>query len=86
MNRVNETYLVNLINDLQNEESEYFKSINPSNRSPANKLLNDDKLDKLRERQAKLLSQLKYNAQALKSHLEKVDHQIKNPKVKVVGI
>jgi hypothetical protein len=51
-----------------------------------NKHLNDPKLEKLKERKTKLISQLKYNATALKSLLDNIEYQIKNPKIKIVGV
>jgi hypothetical protein len=84
MSRVNDSYLTNLITDLGTEETDCFKTINKQGFNQ-NKV-KDDKLERMIERQAKLLSQLKYNANALKSHLEKMKYHIENPKIKVVGI
>ena len=75
--QVNETYLTTLIRDLHNAEHELF--------SPHTKI-EDDKLVKLFQLKAKQISNLKYNAQKLKELIEKIDYQIKNPKIKVVGI
>jgi hypothetical protein len=80
MNRVNETYLDNLIRDLHNEENSFFT---PNNQKTA---YQDDKLTKLNQLKAKQISNLKYNAQKLKELIEKIDYQIKNPKIKPVGI
>jgi hypothetical protein len=80
MNRVSESYLANLINDLHAEENALF---NPQQNKQLN---NDDKLDKMMKQKAKLLSNIKYAAQTLKTHLEKIDYQEKNPKIKAVGI
>jgi hypothetical protein len=82
MNQLTESYLANLIKDLHNAENELFA---PQN-NHANPLMQDDKLIKLKQLKAKQISNLKYNAQKLKELLEKIDYQIKNPKIKPVGI
>jgi hypothetical protein len=82
MNQLTESYLANLIKDLHNAENELFA---PQN-SHTNPLMQDDKLTKLKQLKAKQISNLKYNAQKLKELLEKIDYQIKNPKIKPVGI
>lgn len=80
MSQINESYLGNLIRDLHNAEHELF---NPnSHQSKAE----DDKLVKLYQQKAKQISILKYQSQKLKELLEKIDYQIKNPKIKPVGI
>ena len=80
MNRINESYLDNLIRDLHNEENSFFT---PTNQKSA---LQDEKLIKLNQLKAKQISNLKYNAQKLKELIEKIDYQIKNPKIKQVGV
>jgi hypothetical protein len=82
MNQITESYLANLIKDLHNAENELFA---PQN-GHANPLMQDDKLTKLKQLKAKQISNIKYNAQRLKELLEKIDYQIKNPKIKPVGI
>jgi len=82
MNQLTESYLANLIKDLHNAENDFF---NPQN-NHANPLMQDDKLQKLKQLKSKQISNLKYNAQKLKELLEKIDYQIKNPKIKPVGI
>lgn len=74
--QVNETYLTTLIRDLHNAEHELFTHTK----------MEDDKLVKLFQLKAKQISNLKYNAQKLKELIEKIDYQIKHPKLKVVGI
>jgi hypothetical protein len=81
MNQLTESYLANLIKDLHNAENDFFA---PQNNN--NPLMQDDKLIKLKQLKAKQISNLKYNAQKLKELLEKIDYQIKNPKIKPVGI
>jgi len=81
MNRVNESYLTNLIKDLHHEENECFTP-NPFSKTQ----MVDDKLNKLQEQKARQISNLKYQAQKLKQLIEKIDYQIKNPKIKAVGI
>lgn len=73
---MNESYLTNLVRDLHNAEHELFSK---------NKV-EDDKLVKLYQLKAKQLSNLKYNAQKLLELLERIEYQIRNPKLKVVGI
>jgi hypothetical protein len=80
MNRINETYLDNLIRDLHGEEHAFFSPNSHKTEYP------DDKLTKLNQLKVKQISNLKYNAQKLKEIIEKIDHQIKNPKIKAVGI
>lgn len=82
MNRVNESYLDNLIRDLHFEENELFSKPMNQKADP----MQDDKLIKLKQLKARQISNLKYNAQKLKELLEKIDYQIKNPKIKPVGI
>lgn len=74
---VNESYLTNLIRDLHNAEHELF---NPTHKT------DDEKLVKLFQMKARQISNLKYTAQKLVELLEKIDYQIRNPKLKVVGI
>jgi len=81
MNQLTESYLANLIKDLHNAENELFA---PQNHQTIQ--MQDDKLQKLKQMKAKQISNLKYNAQKLKELLEKIDYQIKNPKIKPVGI
>jgi hypothetical protein len=82
MNRVNESYLDNLIRDLHFEENELFSKPPNQKADP----MQDDKLIKLKQLKARQISNLKYNAQKLKELIEKIDYQIKNPKIKPVGI
>ena len=77
MTQINEHYLANLIRDLHNAEHELF------NRPTK---IEDEKLIKLNQMKAKQISNLKYNAQKLIELLEKIDYQVRNPKLKVVGI
>jgi hypothetical protein len=77
MTQVNEAYLGNLIRDLHNAEHELFSQ---------QKRVEDEKLVKLNQLKAKQISNLKYNAQKLMELLEKIDYQVRNPKLKVVGI
>jgi len=82
MNQINESYLDNLIRDLHYAENELF------NKQPNQKPdpMQDDKLIKLKQQKAQKISNLKYNAQKLKELIEKIEYQIKNPKIKPVGI
>jgi len=77
MAQMNESYLTNLIRDLHNAEHELFSQ---------QKRVEDEKLVKLNQLKAKQISNLKYNAQRLLELLEKIDYQVRNPKLKVVGI
>lgn len=77
MTQINESYLTNLIRDLHNAEHELFSQ---------QKRVEDEKLVKLNQMKAQKLSNLKYNAQKLLELLEKIDYQVRNPKLKVVGI
>jgi hypothetical protein len=80
MTQINETYLTNLIRDLHNAEHELF---NPHSHHTK---IDDEKLVKLNQLKAKQISNLKYNAQKLVELMEKIDYQIRNPKIKPVGI
>lgn len=80
MAQLNQNYLDNLIKDLHRAEDEIFSPNNNSNK------YNDDKLVKLNQLKAKQISTIKYNAQKLKEIMEKIEYQINNPKIKVVGI
>jgi len=77
MAQMNESYLTNLIRDLHNAEHELFSQ---------QKRVEDEKLVKLSQLKAKQISNLKYNAQKLLELLEKIDYQVRNPKLKVVGV
>jgi len=77
MSQINESFLTNLILSLHNAEHELFGS---------HTKMEDDRLVKLFQLKAKQISNLKYNAQKLKELIEKIDYQIQNPKIKVVGI
>ena len=74
--QINEAYLTTLIRELHGAEHELFTHTK----------MEDDRLVKLFQLKAKQISNLKYNAQKLKELIEKIDYQIQNPKIKVVGI
>lgn len=78
MDLINEQYLDRLISDLHLAENNFFTNSNNDKSLP--------KVTKLKEKKAKLISQLKYNASNLKRVIEELDNEIKNPKVKPVGI
>jgi hypothetical protein len=75
--QINEAYLTTLIRELHGAEHELFGS---------HTKIEDEKLVKMFQLKAKQISQLKYSAQKLRELIEKIDYQIQNPKIKVVGI
>lgn len=73
---INEGYLSTLMRDLHNAEHDLFTHTK----------MDDDRLVKLYQLKMKQISHLKYSVQKLKELLEKIDYQVKHPKLKVVGI